>query len=124
MIERKRERVMKLVLREYNVTPIKEKRDEVCVELKDNKVTVYTDDRVIEDNNKIDPFIEFIKGIKENIIKLNEERIQNYKGGRQKSINIQFDDEKVYSVIGNTPIEESVKMYEAIKEKLGEIIKE
>lgn len=124
MIERKRERVMKLVLREYNVTPIKEKRDEVCVELKDNKVTVYTDDRVIEDNNKIDPFIEFIKGIKENIIKLNEERIQNYKGGRQKAINIQFDDEKVYSVIGNTPIEESVKMYEAIKEKLGEIIKE
>lgn len=116
---------MRLILREYNVTPIKEKRDEVCVELKDNKVTVYTDDRVIEDNNKIDPVIEFIKGIKENIIKLNEERIQNYKGGRQKAINIQFDDdEKVYSVIGNTPSEESIKMYESIKEKLGEIIKE
>ena len=124
MIERKRERVMKLVLREYNVTPIKEKRDEVCVELKDNKVIVYTDDRVIEDNNKIDPFIEFIKGIKENIIKLNEERIQNYKGGRQKAINIQFDDEKVYNIVGNTNVVESATLYSLIKAKLGEVIKE
>lgn len=115
---------MKLVLREYNVTPIKEKRDEVCVELKDNKVTVYTDDRVIEDNNKIDPFIEFIKGIKENIIKLNEERIQNYKGGRQKAINIQFDDEKVYNIVGNTNVVESATLYSLIKAKLGEVIKE
>ena len=115
---------MRLVLREYNVTPIKEKRDEVCVELKDNKVTVYTDNRVVEDSSKIDPFIEFINGIKEDVIKLNEERVSSYKGGRHENINIQFDgDERIYLVIGCTPSEESAKMYKLIREKLGEVIK-
>ena len=111
---------MKLLLREYNVTPIKEKRDSVTVQLEGDKVLY--NDRVIEDKAKIDAFVSFINENKEVIIKLNE---PNYKGGRQKAINIIFDgDEKIYSIIGNTNVVESAGLYSLIKAKLGEVIKE
>ena len=114
---------MKLLLREYNVTPIKEKRDSVTVQLEGDKVLY--NDRVIEDKTKIDAFVSFINENKEAIVKLNEQHISNYKGGRQKAINIIFDgDEKVYNITGNTNVVESAGLYSLIKAKLGEVIKE
>lgn len=45
----------------------------------------------------------------------------NYKGGRQKTMNIEFN-EKKYRIIGNTSNEEAAKLYNEITDKIQKII--
>ena len=87
----------------------------------DNKILY--NNSIIQDIDKNQSIISLIYDYKEDIIKLNSERIQNYKGGIQKIINIQFDnDDKVYKIIGNTALAASADLYNTLKDKLVSII--
>ena len=112
---------MKLLLREYIVVPKKAEKNEINIMFVDNKILY--NNSIIQDIDKNQSIISLIYDYKEDIIKLNSERIQNYKGGIQKIINIQFDnDDKVYKIIGNTALAASADLYNTLKDKLVSII--
>ncbi len=112
---------MKIAVKEYNVVPSMEEKNEMNIVFVDNKL-IYNNQE-IQDENKIKSINELINKYRENIIKLNSTNIENYKGGRQEMIAIQFDDiDQIYHIIGNTPSEESSNLYNIIKDNLISII--
>lgn len=113
---------MKFSLTEYNVTPNLEERNEFKIGF--NGTSLFFNGEEVQDDNKVQEVLNLINSYKEQIINLDTTDIQNYKGGRQKSISIIFDDnEQTYRVYGSTPDGNSSNLYETIKNSLLEIIK-
>lgn len=114
---------MKIILKEYNVVPNMEERNELNIEIIDDRILY--NNQIINGDNKLEHIINLINEYKEDIVKLNNDKIGNFKGGRQKLMNIQFyDDNRIYTIIGNTPSIESANLYNIIKEKLLSIVEE
>ena len=109
---------MKFELKEYNV----QEKDNNIMNITFYSNQLYFNNQIIE--NKIEEVKTILNQYKDTIINLNNKRIDNLKGGIQKILNIQFDnDTYVYRIIGNTPDEENSNLYSEIKEKILKIIK-
>lgn len=67
-----------------------------------------------ESKNRIRNIINSNIEILENLQNL---RISNYKGGRQKQMTI-FANNKIYNILGNTDNENSVSIYNKLKEEI------
>ena len=81
---------MKIILKEYNVVPNMEERNELNIEIVDDRILY--NNQIINGDNKLEHIINLINEYKEDIVKLNNDKIGNFKGGRQKLMNIQFYD--------------------------------
>ena len=104
---------MELIIYEYNVTPNVNEKNEYSVILINDTLTI--NGNIIQDKNKILTIKKVLEENKEDIIALANEKAENYKGGRQKSLTVKFDDnEKLYSIIGNTPSKEMETLYTRI----------
>ena len=113
---------MKFRLSEYNVVPDPEKRDAVEIQLVDSKL-LYNGQQ-IEDNDKIVAISNFLMNHKDDIVSLNQEKVDNYKGGRQRVLNVQFEDTDWLWVIGNTPSEAMANLYSELRSELINIIEQ
>ena len=111
---------MKIKLMEYNVTPNIDDRNEFNI-IVDNEFIMYENQK-ITDVNKINEIINLLTEYKDIVIKLNNEGISNFKGGRQKFIKIKYEDSEFLEIVGNTPSVEMSNLYSEIKEKIINII--
>ena len=76
----------------------------------------------IEKCSDIQSALELIN--KENIITLAMEKAENYKGGRQKSLIVKFEDDgESYRIIGNTPSHEMADFYARVVSEVTNIIR-
>ena len=112
---------MKLELREYNVTPDIEKRNDFYIRVEDEKIKYNRD--VILDKEKISRIFSLLRNYKEDIIKITSEITHNSKGGRQQMMTIQYEDEKPFYLIGNTNREEMSNFYFKLEKEIIDIIK-
>ena len=112
--------IMKLELREYNVTPKIEERNDFYISVSSDNIKYNKD--VLLDKEIIEKIFSLLKKYKEKILNLTNEVTHNYKGGRQQIITIQYDDGKMFHLIGNTPNKEIADFYLKLKEEILKII--
>ena len=105
----------KIHIREYNVTPIKENRDELTIIIDENSVNY--NNQIIKNTQIISEIIEIFNQNFDNIKCISDKKLENSKGGRQKSITILNNDKK-YILIGNTSDKESIELYIALKNQV------
>ena len=111
---------MKLELREYNVTPKIEERNDFYISVSSDNIKYNKD--VLLDKEIIEKIFSLLKKYKEKVLNLTNEVTHNYKGGRQQIITIQYDDGKMFHLIGNTPNKEIADFYLKLKEEILKII--
>ena len=112
--------IMKLELREYNVTPKIEERNDFYISVSSDNIKYNKD--VLLDKEIIEKIFSLLKKYKEKVLNLTNEVTHNYKGGRQQIITIQYDDGKMFHLIGNTPNKEIADFYLKLKEEILKII--
>lgn len=112
--------IMKLELREYNVTPKIEERNDFYISVSSDNIKYNKD--VLLDKEIIEKIFSLLKKYKEKVLNLTNEVAHNYKGGRQQIITIQYDDGKMFHLIGNTPNKEIADFYLKLKEEVLKII--
>ena len=85
--------------------------------------TIFYKNKQIIDEVKYKKIIDLIENNINNIIKLDMENINSYKGGLQEIITIQIDNEN-YTLIGNTDNQEMKQLYSLIKSKILDIMEQ
>lgn len=113
---------MKLTLKEYNVTPIKQERNELIIIVSEDGIKINNENINNNVQDKRNQLEEFIKNNNEEIISITKRKASNYKGGHQKMITIVYNGQK-FLIIGNTPDAETQELYEKVKETILSIIK-
>lgn len=113
---------MMFELREYNVTPKIEERNEINIALTGDGIRY--NNQIISDENKIKSIVSLLENYKDDILSLNQDRLNNYKGGRQMLLRIKFEDNNVLCLIGNTPSSEMANLYSKIRNEIVEIIEQ
>ncbi len=112
---------MEIKIIEYNVARDIEKRDEFGLMVTPDKI-IYQGESMT-DKIKIDSIYNLIEENKSDIIRLCQERAQNFKGGRQMMFTIKNNDtDEKYLLIGNTNLEEMANLYSKLKKEIINII--
>ena len=107
---------------DYNVTPKVDDRKEFSISLVDDVLIMNGSN--IGDDNKVLAVKKILEDNKENIITLAMEKAENYKGGRQKSLIVKFEDDgESYRIIGNTPSHEMADFYARVVSEVTNIIR-
>ena len=112
---------MKVILYEYNVTPIIEKKDVLSIKIEDCKIT-YNGKQYesIEKENEVN---NLLLSCKEKLLKLKNIEYSSYKGGRQEELRICYEaDNKETVLMGNTSNAEISKFYNDFKNRVISIL--
>lgn len=103
---------MKFELNEYNVAPTKEEKDVFSIKLIYGKI-IYNNKNL--EKNKAETISNLLTKYKDEIVRLNSEKIDIYKGGCQRKLAIQYEDSNILYVIGNTSSFEMSNLYYKLK---------
>lgn len=109
--------ILNLKLYEYNVSPDIERKRSFIIEV--NKEKLYVTGYQVKDNlnTKFAAVEKLIIDNLEKIASISQKDVNNYKGGRQESLTINYNGYD-YEIIENTDDLESKTLYNELKEKL------
>ena len=114
---------MEFELNEYNVRP-SSVGDKECILIVYEDGVLYYNNKVVDDKNKIDAICNLIKGYKDEIIRLDAKKAQNYLGGHQQIFRVEFEEDEYSSIVGNTSDKEVADFYSKIKNEIINIIEQ
>lgn len=110
---------MKLCIYEYNITPNVENRNELLINVEEDKVTY--NDKVIENGELIAELNQIVENNKPTLLDFNEIQHSNYKGGRQRSLKVEVDGVSI-KLIGNTDNNQIANFYNDFKEEIINVV--